>query len=265
MRRIVAIMAVCAAVLMLGMQAARAQSEHKLAGSFSHAFTSEVMGDSFQIVVSLPFGYAQSEADFPLLLTLDGDVMFGMASEVPRLMSFERSAPPMVVASIVYGDFQRWLAGRQRDFHSKDGGAARFLTALAQEIVPFLQSQYRINEGDKALYGHSSGGLFAVFAAAHKPSLFQRILASSPSLEEELEWAGELLEQMTENPDKLPKIYISADKSETAMQTAIAPFDAMLSLGANTGRYRYDIIDQGGHMAVIPNAYGRGLRWLYEE
>ncbi|WP_262694350.1 alpha/beta hydrolase [Kordiimonas aquimaris] len=240
-----------------------ANTEVSLVGTTAHAFTSDIMGEDITIAVSIPFGYNQSEDAFPLMLALDGNVMFGMTSEVPRLMSFEGSAPPMVVASIFYGDFQKWIAGRARDFHSKDGGAEKFLAALRQEILPFIAANYRIKDDDKALYGHSSGGLFAAFVAAEAPTLFQRILASSPSLEEEPAWAPTLLAKMRANTAGLPRIYFSVDKSEVAMQAAIAPFDTLLSGDATQGRYRYDVIDQGGHMAVIPNAYGKGLRWLY--
>lgn len=236
--------------------------EVTLAGTTAHEFSSTILGENITIAVSVPFGYNGSTDTYPLMLALDGNVMFGMASEVPRLMAFERSAPPMVVASVMYADMSKWFAGRQRDYHSANEGAATFLAALRKEILPFIEANYRINPNDRALYGHSSGGLFAVFVAAEAPDVFCRILATSPSLEEEPAWAEELLAKMQAKHANLPRIYMSVDESETTMQAAVAPFDKFLSQmhGAN---YRYDTLKGGGHMAVIPAAYGTGLRWLY--
>lgn len=231
-----------------------------LPGTVQHTLSSKLLGEDITIAVSVPFGYMQVDARYPLLIALDGNVMVGMATEIPRLMAFEGTAPPMVVASILYADMQSWFRGRMRDFHPKDNGAAIFLKALQQEIVPFIEARYRTQPDDRALYGHSSGGLFATFAAVEAPDLFARILATSPSLEEEPDWAADMLLKLDDNAT-IPKIYMSVDASEAAMIAAIEPFAAHLR--AREAAFRYDTLDQGGHMAVIPAAYAQGLRWFY--
>lgn len=238
------------------------QTPVTLVGTEQHTLSSDILGEDIIVAVSLPFGYGQGvDTRYPLLIALDGNVMFGMASEVPRLMSFEGTAPPMLVATVLYKDMQHWLSGRMRDFHSKDNGAATFLKALKQEIIPLIETRYRTKRGERTLYGHSSGGLFAVYAAIEEPTLFTRVLASSPSLEEEPVWSRQLLKQLKSN-DHIPKIYMSVDTSETAMQAAVQPFADHLVKQAGS-MYRYDTLDQGGHMAVIPAAYAQGLRWLF--
>lgn len=231
-----------------------------LPGTVQHTLASDLLGEDITIAVSVPFGYGQGDTRYPLLVALDGNVMVGMATEIPRLMAFEGTAPPMVVAGILYADMQSWFRGRMRDFHPKDDGAATFLKALRDEIVPFIEAHYRTKPDDRALYGHSSGGLFATFAAIEAPDLFARILATSPSLEEEPDWAAGLLLKLAGNA-VVPKLYMSVDASEAAMITAIVPFAAHLR--AREAAFRYDTLDQGGHMAVIPAAYAQGLRWLY--
>lgn len=235
----------------------------ELPGSRSHMFTSTILKDEFHIVVSLPFGYDRSDKRYPLLLALDGDGMFGMESDIPRLLSFEGRVPPMIVASIVYGDLQTWFQKRKRDFHPANDGARTFLAALGDEIVPFLEATYRVDPASRTLYGHSSAGLFAFYAGIQSPSLFSGIIATSPSLEEEPAWAATFDHMIDQNRTALPKMYVSVDGSETAMLAAVAPKVAALSAALPAGQVKFETLAEGSHMAVIPKAFTAGLHFIF--
>ncbi len=238
-------------------------SGFELPGSRMHAFRSDVMEDDFHIAVSLPFGYGQGERTYPLLFALDGDGMFGMSSEIPRLLSFEGKVPPVIVATVVYGGMQQWFQKRARDFHSANGGAEKFLTALRDEILPFLEEQYPIDPGNRAIYGHSSAGLFAFYAGVEEPALFSRILATSPSLEEEPAWSQTFLEKIKASDTAFPKMYLSVDASETAMLAAVTPQVEALSVKMTPADLKFETLAEGSHMSVIPRAYAAGLQFLY--
>ncbi len=257
----------CGLLPVTGATGAPASAGFEMPGSYAHEFSSAVIGDSFSIVVSLPFGYDRTERAFPLLFALDGDGMFGMESDIPRLLSFEGKVPPMIVASVVYGDLQKWFQKRMRDFHpTKDGvtgGAENFLTSLRDEILPFLQANYRVDVTNRALYGHSSAGLFAFYAGIKQPKLFSRILATSPSLEEEPAWAATFPDMISARGADLPKIYMSVDASEIAMADAVAPHVALLKAQVGAGQFKYEVLNEGSHMSVIPKAYTAGLHFLY--
>jgi len=77
---------------------------------------------------------------------------------------------------------------RARDFtpthlpeEPTSGGAAAFLDFLEKEIIPLVDRTYRTVPTDRALLGHSYGGLFALYALVERPGLFQRIIAASPA------------------------------------------------------------------------------------
>ena len=229
----------------------------------SHQVDSEILGESFEIVVALPFSYEASDRDFPLLISLDGDAMFGMSAEIPRLLSFESKVPQMITASVVYGNLNRWIAARQRDFHPADGGAEKFLSVLKREVIPFLQNNYRVEENSRALYGHSSGGLFAFYAGLREPALFSRILATSPSLEEEPDWAATFPGLIQNNQSGLPRMFVSADVGEQAMIAALQPSIEAFKAKAPETSLSFQLYDEGGHMAVIPKAFTAGLHFLF--
>ncbi len=245
-----------------------ASSSVAFAGKFSlqgtevHTLQSETLEETVEIAVALPFGYQASSAKFPLLVALDGDIMFGMSAEVPRLLSFEGKVPPMIIATLAYGDLNKWIQKRQQDFHPAQGGAERFLYALEHEVLRLLKTQYRVDETSLGLYGHSSAGLFAVFAGISSPGLFTHILATSPSLEEEPDWAQGFLSQIVAAPI-LPKFYLSSDNSEQAVHEALVPSLNALKEKGGVAKTKYQRFETGGHMAVIPASYVAGLHFLF--
>ncbi len=248
-------------VLFAGLRPAMAEG-YQMHGTEMHTLSSDVLGEDLQIAVALPFGYSASEAAFPLMVGLDGDVMFGMEAEVARLLSFEGQVPPMLVASVIYGDFQSWIAKRQRDYHPGGGGADKFLAALKAEIMPFLAKTYRVDAGRTVLYGHSSAGLFAYYAGIKEPGLFSRILATSPSLEEEPEWAA-TFPRLIEEATALPAFYVAADASEDKIVTAVTPSFTSLQAKAGEARATFDVLAEGSHMSVIPKSFKAGLYYLF--
>lgn len=234
----------------------------EIVGTEVHQLQSEKLGETVDIAVALPFGYQATSSKFPLILALDGDVMFGMSAEIPRLLSFEGKVPPMLVATIAYRDLNKWIQKRQLDFHPADGGADRFLQAVTEEVLPFLKTNYRIDDNAIGLYGHSSAGLFSVYAGLKSPRMFTHILATSPSLEEEPEWAQGFLPLIAE-ADHLPKFFLSSETSEQAVHAALAPTLGALQSKAGSGNIKYQRLQAGGHMAVIPASYVAGLHFLF--
>lgn len=248
-------------VLFAGLRPAMAEG-YQMHDTAMHTIASEVLGEELQIAVALPFGYSASEAAFPLMVGLDGDAMFGMEAEVARLLSFEGQVPPMLVASVIYGDFQSWIAKRQRDYHPGGGGADKYLAALKTEIMPFLAKTYRVDANRTALYGHSSAGLFAYYTGIKEPDLFSRILATSPSLEEEPEWAA-TFPALIEEAAALPAFYVAADASEDKIVAAVTPSFRSLQAKAGEARATFEVLAEGSHMSVIPKSFKAGLYFLF--
>jgi uncharacterized protein len=59
-----------------------------------------------------------------------------------------------------------------RHFEVKSGGAVRFLECIEKEIIPFVESNYRVSPADRGIGGYSYGGLFSLYVLFFKPALF---------------------------------------------------------------------------------------------
>jgi predicted alpha/beta superfamily hydrolase len=137
------------------------------------------------------------------------------------------------------------------------GGADRFLQFIQQELVPLIETEYRIDTADRTLMGHSWGGLFALYTLFHQPHLFQRYVISSPDLTFEDE------QKYAEQHDNLPAcVHLSFGERELD-EEGLARFNTFIS-ALESRKYTgftltHQIIANGTHCAVIAPAFQAGL------
>lgn len=169
-------------------------------------FTSRVNGRTYRLQIALPLA-AAPPAGYPLFIVLDGDMHFGAIVSAARLRGYFGEIFPAVVVGIGYPeaeqDFLTVLKRRNTDLTPTNGGTAMqesvrrqlggleidpfggadsFLSAIETEIVPLVAKEISLNAAHKVLFGHSLGGLFTLYAAFTRPSLFATYLSLSPSI-----------------------------------------------------------------------------------
>jgi predicted alpha/beta superfamily hydrolase len=165
-----------------------------LADTQQRTLTSAKIGQRYELLVSLPAGYAKSGESYPVLYVLDG-WHFPLMAFLQENNVYSKRMRPVIIVNVSHGATDS-MALRARDFtptktprKANSGGAEAFLDFLEHELIPFVDRTWRTMPTDRGLLGHSYGGLFAIYALEQRPALFQRIVAASPSLE----WDGRLL------------------------------------------------------------------------
>lgn len=64
----------------------------------------------------------------------------------------------------------------------RTGGGERFLSLIENELKPWIETQVPIDRSRQALFGHSFGGLFVLYALLTKPKAFNRWISASPAI-----------------------------------------------------------------------------------
>ena len=114
-----------------------------------------------------------------------------MAAGLTRFTTWFRGVPEVIIVGISYGmdSYEQWGQLRERDFKipevrdaPPDSAANLFLDALTQEMIPFIEANYRTIPSDRCLYGYSSSGFFVLYALFHQPDAFQRYISGSGDL-----------------------------------------------------------------------------------
>lgn len=161
-------------------------------------FSSTIVGDQFLIQVRLPVDYDASRASgYPTVFQLDG-TNFGPEWKVTAghasTLEAEGQIPSTIVIGIGYPYEDPLISrtkGRFRDYVTRyedgtPGGADRFLQFVHEELIPQLETTYRIDSTRRVLSGHSLGGFVALYelftTGSQSAPPFAGFIAGDPSL-----------------------------------------------------------------------------------
>ncbi|TLX56458.1 alpha/beta hydrolase [Stutzerimonas nosocomialis] len=150
-------------------------------------------GRDYRIFLSQPRGEAPP-GGYPVLYVLDGNALFpGLAVQAAALAGRPDAGlrDSVLVVGIGYpGDALYDLDARAYDYtpavpeaqDERHGGAERFLAFLETELKPLVAARYPIDPQRQTLFGHSYGGLFALYTLFRHPDAFQGYVSASPSI-----------------------------------------------------------------------------------
>jgi predicted alpha/beta superfamily hydrolase len=216
--------------------------------------------------------------------------------EAARLLRLEELIPELLIVGIGYpvGRFydasapravdltptedREWERQEAEDFPEwpapeGSGGAPAFLQFLRQELIPSIDADFRTVPGDRALFGHSFGGLFAVHVLLNGDGTFQRFIAGSPSLwwddgvvfQHEAEFAATHRElparvffSIGELEEQDPDIYWGHMVSD--LERFVEAVESRQYEGLE---YESHVFQDETHTSVIPATISRGLRYIY--
>jgi len=242
-----------------------------LADTEQRTLTSAKIGQRYDLLVSLPAGYATSGRSYPVLYVLDG-WHFPLMTFLQNNNRYSKRMPPVIMVNVSYGSTPDVMALRARDFtptktsrEATSGGAAAFLDFLEHEVIPFVDRTYRTIPSDRGLLGHSYGGLFAIYALEQRPALFQRIVAASPALS----WDNRLLfsaahQKLRGLPSPVRLDISVGDKDDFGFDQDTIAFAKLLEQLKPAGLdYRFTLYPGENHDSVRLVSFPAGLYWVY--
>ncbi len=214
----------------------------------SFVIESGVMNEARRINVYLPPEYTAEKSDrYSVIYMPDG----GVHEDFPHIATTidtairDQSMQPLILVGIENTERRRDMTGptsidTDRDIAPMVGGSEAFRSFIATELIPRINSRYRVSE-ESGIIGESAAGLFIVETFFLQPDLFDVYIALSPSLwwndEELVKRAGVRLQA---NPDLDCALYLTS-----ANETDIAPQVARLA-------------------DVLKSDAPAGLRWKHE-
>ena len=147
---------------------------------------SAVLKEKRTITIQLPKSYAsQPNKIYPVIYRLDGKENLPLISSVLERLQQANAAPEVIIVAIENTD-------RMRDLYPTSnqepqgpvgigGGAAKFLSFIKSELIPFVDNKYRTHDF-RVIAGASAAGVFVLYALQTEPTLFQAHLAYSPAV-----------------------------------------------------------------------------------
>lgn len=260
--------------------------EVTIPGTQSRLMHSNIIDRDYKISVSLPEEYdAKSSRKYPVLFVLDGNSYFATTVQSYRVQRIGNDVPPLVIVGIEYPTLRRdeWLVRRAGEFtHTKvadfdksyteqngmpvtSGEGATFMRVINEEIIPMIEKDYSVSS-DRALFGHSLGGLFATHSLLDKNRTFNRYIISSPSLWWDNEIAFKWAEAYDQENNTLDATVMLSVGSLEGPQM-VPPMERMGIVLKASDYQELDItthvFDNETHLSVQPATLSRGLRVIY--
>lgn len=250
---------------------------------FDHA------GNEFSIFVAHP--RSASVGPLPVLHLLDANASFGTMVEAVRLRGARpevSGVTPAWVIGIGYPtDKPLDMTRRTYDYTPPSdqlvmperpggepwprmGGADRFMDFLEAILKPELERRYRIRDCQRAIFGHSFGGLCVLHVLFTRPALFDAYVAASPSiwwndlfiLREEQSFAKKGRPTATQ-----PRLLLMSGSEENRGPFADGNGDMVRDLAGRlmalpTVSAQYHAFAGEDHGSVLPSAIGRAVGFV---
>lgn len=230
--------------------------------------TSKELGEERTLNVYLPFGYSEdSTARFQVIYLLDGsaDEDFIHITGLVDFLATYGIIPPSIVVGIANVDrkrdftFPTTVEQDKKDFPTT-GGSAKFISFLENELVHWIDAEYRTNN-QRLLIGQSLGGLLATEILLYKPELFSQYIIVSPSLwwdkESLLNKAPSLLQNKI-NPDI--QICISVGSEGDEMER---PARKLHDLTKDIYQSDFIYLPEENHATILHRSVYKSLEILY--
>jgi len=213
-----------------------------------------------RLTIYTPPGYEGSDLAYPLLILQDGQWAEGPL-QVPAianaLIKYQRMQPT-IIAMIQSGNQEE----RNREYTTAMGYNLFLLT----ELLPVLQSGYRIDSSKIGVGGVALGAVAAATAALENPSVFSRLILISPPLGKGA-YQDHLREVMTrfEKADLIPaRIFQSVGRYE-AKARFYRPAQSLSDTLGNRRDTEHRFVELGsGHGLVgFRGALPEALVWAF--
>ena len=231
---------------------------------------SAATGRTYHIYVRLPEGYDPAGARlYPTVYLTDGDSLFPILAANHLFLTYDDRLPEAIVVGIAYGGFDPAVNRRNIDFQtpgegvaSDAAGAANFQRFLKTELTPEIERRHRSDAGRRVLFGQSRGGAFVLYSAVTDPDLFWGRIASNPSITPGIE---SLLQPAAPAArDDLGIMVVSGTRDRADLQVEAAQWlSVWQARPERPWRLGGTRIEGGTHAANAPDAYRRGMNWLF--
>lgn len=248
-------------------------------------FHSKFTGEDYHVYVSLPASYRQGDRRYPVLYVPDFEESFLILKASNDVMSIADMLEEFILVGVPLKSESAKNFVQKRVFDSTpteneegnkyitkmfsgevhSGGASMFLRTLKEELIPYIESKYRVTS-DRGLAGYSLGGLFAAWVLLNDNSTFSRYLICSPSLW----WDSEIILKTEADLAKSSKtlhgrvfLSVGADEGDSMVGPVKNLTNALVSHGYPNLQLESHIFESTDHFSGAAGTLSRGLKFLY--
>jgi predicted alpha/beta superfamily hydrolase len=242
----------------------------EIAGTQLLKIHSQIVNQDYELYINLPGNYSDSTQKYPVIYLLDAQWDFPLVSAIYGEQFYDGFIPGVIIVGITWGgENPNYDTLRARDFtpvHLRPsdnfGNAPKFLEFIKKELIPFIESKYRVTN-DRTLMGSSLGGLFTLYTLFNETNLFDKYIPTSPAIT----WGDDVIynyekSYKAKNSTLPVKLYTAIGKYEdTSILKAF--LDTLQKRSYKNLELKNDVVEGVGHSGEKAEAYTRGLQFVF--
>jgi len=269
-------------VFLFSMQQAAAQNLSNKDIVIGKSFTlhSNILNEDRSVYISLPLNYNRNIHSYPVIIVMDGEYLFEIASSIVKIKASRNEMPESIVVGIPNNAGKRYDMAMQLSypdgrtfFGDADGKKIKdYLTFFRKELFPFLENNYRVNT-HKTIIGMSPTFGPILEAFWNEPDLFDGyiILAAELALKTTSgkTIAERILNSIKDKQRSKSAIYIGKagdDLKRRPKEEALAYIELNQKL-ENTANpninYKIEILENENHYGMSISGIEHGLENIY--
>ena len=232
---------------------------------------SEILNEQRSVIIHLPDNYDNSAKSYPVIYRLDGNMetMLESVATVNRLSQTEEIIPDMIIVGIENTNRGRDMWPVKNQYYNKEPGAQSFLEFIGQEILPYIDKNYRTTE-HRILCGQSLSSVFTLYTLLTKPNLFDSFIITSAAFPDSDKYFNELSQKAFLQIDQFydKDIFISnglidpLDPDGKNHEQILGFSNALKIKTGNNSRCKYVTYENEGHVPFF--SFYDGLRFIYK-
>jgi predicted alpha/beta superfamily hydrolase len=243
-------------------------------GSEVRKITSSIVtGQEYELQILLPGGYKYSNKKYPVVYLMDSQWDFPLVKSIYGQQYYDGFIPELIVVGITWGgEKPNPDSLRARDYTptnesrlKQSGGADKFLSFMKEELFPFIEKNYKVND-ERTLMGCSLGGLITLYAWLTHTDMFTGYAAASPAVGWDREVLYKYEKTFAEKKLSRPvRVYMTVGDVERGR----SGFEKMAAYFKNNKYQNVSlqskVLENTGHSGTKSETFSRGLQYVFEK
>ncbi len=230
----------------------------------------------YELFIRLPEGYSKNaNTKYPVIYSTDAVWhMETLAGVTEYLM------PNVIIAGISWqtdlkddtpnaSRFRDYTLIKSTDPTNPEGEAANHLSFIRNDVIKYVENNYRTDPNERTYLGYSLGGLFGAYILFSKPDTFKHYILGSPYFSEQrVRYIDDFEAQMRPlQKDFNANVFVSIGEQETPRLSLTQDYITVLQRRSKLGLSitGLEIIRGTNHATAFPETTIRAVKWLSQQ
>ncbi|WP_299217477.1 alpha/beta hydrolase-fold protein [uncultured Aquimarina sp.] len=233
----------------------------------------------YELYIKLPEGYSENnDIQYPVIYYTDAmwhvetvsgateyimenTILVGISWQKDILEDLKKERGAHVSRFRDYSVKKSTNAERQAKYQF--GQASNHLDFIRNDVIKYIENNYRTNPDNRTYFGYSLGGEFGAYILLSQPDTFKNYILGSPSFGGDIPYFSELgSNTLLKRSGLNANVFITYGRLEKELGEHVEEFITILKNRNDKSLSLLPVVIEGSHQTAFPMTGVRGVTWL---